>query len=463
MTINREEQAKFMGEQPVGRLLVRFSIPAVTGMFVNASYGVIDSVFVANVFGRDGLTAVSLTLPIMMIMLSAGMMIGIGTSTLLSIRIGQNRMDEAERLLGTAFFLFFLITVLFMTFGLIFIEPLLRFFGATPLIMPLAKRFLRIIICGTIFMQISFGVNSFLRGEGKVHVAMITLILSAVVNILFSWFFLFVLKTGIEGPAIANLIAQGASSVWIAWYYLSGRTLLRWRLKYVRFDVPQVKQICAMGLAPCFMNVANCIVVAIINNQFNRYGTERWSGEDGIAVMRICQSIFMLVFSVILGISQGGQPVVGYNTGAKKYDRVARTLLLMLTFTIILNTVYTLFVLIFPHLVSSPFLIKNPNLTPLTIRAIRIFMLLFPCVGIAVITANYFQATGRAYAALAITLIRQIVFLIPLYWILPYYWGFDGIWIASPITDGIAAILCMTLLVQEFRRFRTLNIRNEGS
>ncbi|MDR1384357.1 MAG: MATE family efflux transporter [Planctomycetaceae bacterium] len=452
---HREEQARFMGEQPVGRLLVRFSIPAVTGMFVNASYGVIDSVFVAHVFGRDGLTAVSLTLPIMMIMLSAGMMIGIGANTLLSIRLGQNRIDEAEHLLGTAFFLFFLITLLFMAFGLIFIEPLLRFFGATPLIMPLAKRFLRIIICGTFFMQMSFGVNSFLRGEGKVHIAMITLILSAVVNVFFSWFFLFVLKTGIEGPAIANLIAQGTSSVWIAWYYLSGRTLLRWRLKYVRFDLPRVKQICVMGLAPCFMNVANCIVIALVNNQFNRYGTESCSGEDGIAVMRICQSIFMLVFSIILGISQGGQPVVGYNTGAKKYDRVARTLFLMLVVTILLNTVYTLFVLLFPHAVLFPFLMKNPNLAPLAVRAVRIFMLLFPCVGIAVITANYFQATGRGYTALAITLIRQIVFLIPLYWILPFYWGFDGIWVASPITDGVAATLCLILLAQEFRRFRT--------
>jgi len=453
-SLNREEQAKFMGEEPVGKLLFRFSIPAVTGMFVNASYGVIDSIFVANVFGRDGLTAVSLTLPILMIMLSAGMMIGIDTNTLLSIRIGQNRLDEAERLLGVAFFLFFLITIIFMAVGFYYIEPLLRFFGATPPIMPLAKRFLRIIICGTFFMQISFGVNSFLRGEGKTHIAMVTLIISAAVNILFSWFFLFVLKTGIEGPAFANLIAQGTSSVWIAWYYLSGRTLLRWRLKYVRFDWHRVKQICVMGLAPCFMNAANCIVIALVNNQFNRYGTEQWSGEDGIAVMRICQSVFMLVFAIILGISQGGQPVIGYNTGAKKYARVAKTLFLMMTITITLNTIYALLVLLFPHAVLYPFLMKNPALTPLAVRAIRIFMLLFPCVGVAVITANYFQATGRAYSSLAITLIRQIVFLIPLYFILPHYFGFDGIWIASPITDGIAGLIGVILIGKEFQRFR---------
>ncbi len=455
--MSREDQAKFIGELPVGRLLLRFSVPAVTGMFVNTSYGIIDRIFVNNVFGEDALAAVALSFPIMLIMLSAAMMIGIGTNTLLSIRLGQNRLDEAERLMGVALCLFLAVTVLFTVFGLIFLEPLLRFFGATDVTLPMAKRFLRIIIFGTFFMQISFGINGFLRSEGKVHIAMITLIISAVVNIILSWFFLFVLKTGIEGPAIANVISQAVSSVWIAWYYLSGRTLLRWRLKYIRFDLERVRLICHMGLAPCLMNLAGCVIIALINHQFLWHADANWTGESGIAAMSICQSIFQLVFAVVLGISQGGQPVVGYNTGAKKYARVAKTFALMLGFVFFLNLCYTLIVLLFPKTVLYLFLRNTPELAPLAERAIRIFMLMFPGVGVAVITTNYFQATGRGLVALMLTMIRQVFILIPLYCVLPQYLGFDGIWVATPISDGIATMIALSLAVYEFRRLRRLS------
>jgi len=452
--MNREDQAKFLGELPVGRLLWRFSIPAVTGMLVNTSYGVIDMIFVNNVFGGDALAAVSLTVPIMLIMLSAAMMIGIGTNTLLSIRLGQNRIDEAERLMGVALCLFLVVTALFMTFGLVFIEQLLRFFGATGVTMPLAKRFLRVIIFGTFFNQVSFGINSFLRSEGKVSIAMITLIISAAVNIILSWFFLFVLKTEIEGLAFANVISYAVSSIWVAWYYLSGRTLLRWRLKYIRLNFPRAGQICHAGLAPCLMNLVGCLIVALINHQFLRYADTHWSGENGIAAMRICISVFHIIFAVILGISQGGQPVVGYNIGAKKYARVARAFAVMLGVVFLLGSGYTLIVLLFPHWVLYPFLRNTPELAPLTERAIRIFMLMLPGVSVTIITTNYFQATGRGFIALLLTMTRQVVILIPLYYVLPRFFGFDGIWVATPISDGIATLIAIGLAVYEFRRLK---------
>ena len=457
--MNREDQAKFLGEQPVGRLLWRFSVPAVTGMLVNTSYSVIDVIFVNNVFGEDALAAVSLTVPIMLIMLSAAMMIGIGTNTLLSIRLGQNRIDEAERLMGVALCLFLVVTVLFTVFGLIFIEPLLKFFGATEDTLPLAKRFLRVIIFGTFFNQVSFGINSFLRSEGKVFIAMITLIISAVVNIVLSWFFLFVLKTGIEGPAVANVISQAVSAIWVAWYYLSGRTLLRWRLKYIRLNIARAALICHTGLAPCLMNLVASLIIALINHQFLRYADPNlWTGENGIAVMRICISLFHLIFAVILGLSQGGQPVVGYNIGAKKYERVAHAFALMLGVVLLLCLAYTLVVLLFPHWVLYPFLRNTPNLTPLTERAVFIFMLMLPGVGFTVITSNYFLATGRGIIALMLTMIRQVVILIPLYYVLPHYFGFDGIWVATPISDGIATAIAICLVVYEFRRLKRLSV-----
>jgi putative MATE family efflux protein len=461
--MDRDDQAKFIGEQPVGRLLLRFSVPAVLGMLVSMSYGIIDMIFVANRFGEDALAAVSLTVPIMLIMLSAAMMIGIGTNTLLSIRLGQNRIDEAERLMGVALCLYLLVTVLFLGFGLTFIEPLLRFFGAqgnepgvTVVTLPLAKRFLRVIIFGTFFNQVSFGINSFLRSEGKVHIAMITLMISAAVNIVLSWFFLFVLRTGIEGPAYANVISQAVSTVWVAWYYLSGRTLLRWRWNYIRFDFVRAGQICHAGMAPCLMNLVGCLITALINHQFIKYETVQWTGANGIAAMRICVCVFQLIFAVVLGISQGGQPIVGYNTGARKYARVAETFALMLKIVFAISLIYTVIVLLFPHWVLYPFLQNTPGLVPLAERAIFIFMLMFPGVGVTIITTNYFQATGRSLTALMLTMIRQVLLLIPLYCILPHFFGFDGIWVATPISDSIATIVAMSLAVYEFRRLRRL-------
>jgi len=454
--MNREDQAQWIGEQPVGRLLLRFSLPAVLGMFVSMSYGVIDVIFVNFKFGENALTAVSLTVPIMLIMLSAAMMIGIGTNTLLSIRLGQNRIDEGERLMGVALCLYVLVTVVFTVFGLVYIEQLLRFFGATEVTLPLGKRFLRVIIFGTFFNQVSFGINSFLRSEGKVHIAMITLIISAIVNVILSWFFLFVLDMEIEGTAWANVISQAVSTVWVAYYYLSGRTLLRWRLKYVRLSLSRAGQICHAGMAPCLMNLVGCLITALINHQFLRYATPHWTGENGIAAMRICICVFQLVFAVVLGISQGGQPIVGYNIGARKYARVAKAFSLMLKVVFVLSLAYAAIVLLGTHWVLYPFLRNTPDLVPLTERALRIFMLMFPGVGITIIITNYFQATGRSPIALMLTMIRQVLILIPLYYILPHYFGFDGIWFATPISDGIATAIAICLAVYEFRRLRRL-------
>jgi len=463
--MNREEQATgtpakhlFIGEQPVGRLLLRFSLPAVLGMLVSMSYSVIDVIFVTNRFGDDALAAVSLTVPIMLIMLSAAMMIGIGTNTLLSIRIGQNRIDEAERLMGVALCLFLVVTVLFTVFGLIYIEPLLHFFGATEVTLPLAKRFLRVIIFGTFFNQVSFGINSFLRSEGKVHIAMVTLIISAVINVVLSWFFLFVLNMEIEGTAYANVISQAVSTVWVAWYYLTGRALLRWRWKYIRLSLSRAGQICYAGMAPCLMNLVGCLITALINHQFLRYATPpHLTGENGIAAMRICICVFQLIFAIVLGISQGGQPVVGYNIGAKKYARVAQTFSLMLKVVFVLSLGYTAIVLLLPHWVLYPFLRNTPELAPLTERAICIFMLMLPGVGVAIITTNYFQATGRGFIALMLTMTRQVLLLIPLYCILPRFLGFDGIWIATPISDAVATTIAIGFAVYEFRRLRQLS------
>jgi len=459
--MQQNSNVKQMEEGSVAKLLLKFSLPAIMGMVINATYGIIDAIFVTQKFGPKGLAAVAITIPIMMIMFSAGMMIGIGTNTLLSIRIGERKIDEAERLLGVSFSLFLFVTVIFMIFGFIFMDPLLMFFGANREILPMSREFFSVTLAGVLFTVVSFGINSFLRSEGKNHIAMVSLFISALSNIFLVWLFLFVFDMSIGGSALATVIAQAICSVWIAWYYLSGRTLLRWRWSYIKFDLKRAAEITRMGIAPCFMNLANSILMALTNYQFNSYGIDETHSATAIAIMRVIQSIFLIIFMVILGLSQGAQPIVGYNTGAKKYDRVARTLMISLISVLIFTSLASLMVENIPHLLIRPFLsgdesLQAPAFAEMTTRALRIFMMLLPGVGIIVITSNYFQATGRAMISLLMTLTRQVVVLIPLLIILPLYFGIDGIWYATPVSDGCALVLCLCLLIYEYRHLKYL-------
>ncbi|MGL6225852.1 MAG: MATE family efflux transporter [Thermoguttaceae bacterium] len=467
-------RARQLEIEPIGSLLWKFSIPAILGTFVNATYNVADRIFIGQTIGEMGIAAATLAFPIMMVITGFGMMVGVGASTLISIRLGEKRTQDAEEILGRALLLFLILAAIFISLGLIFLKPLLFLCGATELSLPLSQQYLSIILLGVIFQFISFGVNSFLRVEGRPRIAMITMFIAAMLNIFFDWLFLCLFRTDIWGAALGTVLAQAISSVWILWFYISGRTHLKIVLANCRWSFSIIRSICIYGLPPFVMQLIGCLLLILQNNQLKYYGTLygqehglEHGAEVAIAVLGILFAGFMLFLMPLLGLGQGMQPIVGYNIGAKKYDRVIHTLTLGLICGLVFGLGCYSVVLYRPEWLILPFLqpdaANRTAVVQLAVRALRYFSFMMPGVTVVIMTTNYFQSSGRPNRALMLTLCRQVFLLIPLLFLLPMflhqiagYSGIDGIWLAIAISDCGATLLACILLVQEYRRLRQL-------
>ncbi len=468
--MDHTEQTRQLENASIRVLLWRYSAPAILGMIVNATYNIVDRIFIGQAIGEIGITAATLSFPAMMIFNSFGMLIGIGSSTLISIKLGEKKNGEAEKILAQALFLFLVVSVAFFVLGLIFLEPMLNLFGATKISLPLAKEYLGIILFGILFQTISFGVNSFIRAEGQPRVAMISMLIGAVSNTFLDWLFLIVLGTGIWGAALGTILAQAISSVWILWLYFSGRTLLKIRFREIRFNPRFTFQIVSFGFPPFVMQIMGCVLQILQNHQLKYYGAIygnvhglKNGAEISIAIMGILFSVFMLFLMPLLGIGQGMQPIVGYNIGARRFDRVARTLTLALSSAVLFSTASFLLVMIRPEWLIVPFIkLDSPEraeIIKLGVHAVRIFSIMMPGVGLVIITTSYFQSRGKPLRSLFLTMLRQVFLLIPLLLILPYVFetipgstGLDGVWYATPISDFGAIVLTIVFLTIEFKR-----------
>lgn len=461
--MDHAEQARQLEEKPVGRLLWAFSIPAVTATVFNASHAVINRIFVGQTIGEVGIAAVTVSLPIITIMLAVGMTIGIGSNTLISIRLGEKKNEEAEKIVGLALFLFVFMAIGFMIFGLVFQEPLLRLFGTSERTMPLAKEYLSVMVCGAFFHEMSFGVNGFLRSEGKPHVAMMTTLIMAFLNFVFDYLFLCVFHTGIWGAALATILAQICSTSWVFWHYISGNTLLRWRLKYIRWNTELAKSVFILGMPPFVIQTVSCVLQGIQLKQIAYYG-DLYGKANGIEHGGdIAVGAFGIVFVVslafilpILGLNQGVQSIVGYNIGAKHYDRVRKTLKMALGIVTVFTVIITAVLLAFPEVILRPFtdVEGKAELLALGCRATRFFVLMLPAAGVVIVMAGYFQARGSAKLAITMTLIRQVVLFVPLILILPHYFGLDGVWVSIPLCDIGSFFFVAVLLWRELKKLK---------
>ena len=471
--MDHAEQTRQLEERSVGRLLLEFSIPAILATIINASYSLINRFFVGRMIGEVGITAVTVSFPITTIMIACSMMIGIGSNTLVSIRLGEKNNKEAQRIVGQALFLFIMLAVGFLVFGLIFIEPLLKLFGASEQVMPYAKEYLSVSLYGAIFHELSYGMNGFLRSEGKPRIAMVTILIAALLNIFFDWLFLCVFRTTIWGAAYATILAQAVSTSWIIWHYTSGKTLLRWRLRYIRWNTPLAWQVFLLGLPPCIMQLVSCVLQGIQNRQLGFYGNlyvKREFGLDNggdmaISVMGILFVVFMMVLLPLLGLNQGLQPIVGYNIGANRFDRVRRALKLAISAQLMFTVLCGTAIVLFPEYLIAPF--TNPEspdraaLIHIGGHALRIVCSVLPLAGIVVIAAGYFQSNGMPKVAITLTLFRQVGFLVPLLFLLPWLFetlgnhnGLDGIWAAIMISDVGAFLLATMFFWHELRRLK---------
>ncbi|MEG0999411.1 MAG: MATE family efflux transporter [Cellulosilyticaceae bacterium] len=448
--MNQSEQ--ILGTEPIGKLLIKYSVPAIIGMVVNGLYNVVDRIFIGNIpgVGPLAIAGVGVTMPIMTIILAFGMLIGIGTVTSVSIKLGQGKKEEAEKLIGNAIALSVIIGLIISVVGLLFGDQILQSFGASPESLEYAKAYINIILMGCIFNIIAFVMNCSIRGDGNPKLAAIIMIVGCGTNIILDALFIFGLNMGIQGAALATVISQILTAIWGLAYYMKGKSNLKFAKSSLRLEKKLVKEIVAIGCAPFAMQIAASLIQVISNNALRVHG-----GDLGIAAMATINSIAMMLLMPIGGLTQGAQPIIGYNYGAEKYDRATKTFNICLLIATIALGIAWVFIQTFPEAVVSLFS-SDPELVNITVNGLKKYLVVLFLVGIPYMGANYMQSIGKAKEAMLLSLLRQVIILIPIVLILPNFMGLDGVWFAQPIADIIATVVTVIVVKREFKSYKKL-------
>lgn len=430
------DRSKQLAEEKIGKLLLTFSVPAIVGMLVNALYNIVDRIFVGRGVGSLAIAGITIGFPIMIILMAFSMLVGLGATSLISIRLGQNRKEDAEKIVGNAMTLLVVIMLVLTVIGLIFLEPLLRIFGASADVMPYAKDYLRIILFGAVFQGIGFGMNNIIRAEGNPKIAMLTMLIGAILNTILDPIFIFVFNWGIKGAALATIISQAASSIWVLSHFLSGRSTLKVYKENLRLKIDVVLSIFSIGFAPFMMQLAASAVTAVLNSQLAVYG-----GDIAISAMGIVNSISTIILMPIFGINQGSQPIIGFNYGARQFDRVKQTLRYAITAATALVVLGFFLIRLLPVQLITLFAQGDQALIDIGTNGLKIFFAVLPIIGFQIVSANYFQAIGKPKQAAILSLSRQVLFLIPALLILPRYFELNGVWMASPVSDILSSVI----------------------
>ncbi len=430
-------EANILGTEKVSRLLVKFSLPAIIGMVVNALYNIVDRIFIGNApdLGSNGLAGITIGFPIMVILLSIGILFGVGGATLFSIKLGAKEWEEADLALGNAFTLLLISGVLFLILGQIFLSPLLRLFGASEAVLPYSISYMRVIFFGAVFQVVSMGMNSFLRADGQPKLAMVTMFVGAGTNILLDPVFIYVFKMGMAGAALATILSQCVSTIWILSYFLSDRTAHRLRLHHMRLHRAVAQRIAGLGLPGFLMQVSNSLLNIVLNRSLFAYG-----GDIAISGMGIINSVQTILLMPIIGLMQGVQPIVSFNFGAKQYQRIKDVEKLAMISATVIVCIGWLLTRLFPTEIVSLFN-QEPDLVQFGSSAIQAWFLCMPFIGFQALGANYFQAVGKTTSAMILTLTRQVLFLIPAILIFSRIWGLTGILHAAPFADALSSAI----------------------
>ncbi len=437
----------------IPQLLLRFSVPAIVGMMAQAVYNLVDRIFVGQAVGQKGIAGTTVAFPFMLILLAFSMLVGFGAASVVSLRLGEQKKDEAERVLGNAAVMLVGLSAAITAIALIFLDPLLVLFGASEIILPYAHDYLQIIVLGTLFQVAGFGLNAVIRGEGNPKIAMLTLLIGVTLNVVLAPVFIFGFGWGMKGAALATVISQGVSMTWVVAYFLSGKSLLRFRRKNFRPEVRLCATILAIGSPPFAMQMAASVMNSLLNNQLQSYG-----GNLAISVMGVIYAVVMMIGMPIFGLNQGAQPIIGYNYGAGKFDRVKKTLqTAMLAATAIVLAGY-LVMMLFPQRVVALFDPHDDALIALGTHAMRICVLMLPLIGFQIVSASYFQAVGKPKQAMFLMLSRQLLLLIPAVLILPHFFGLDGVWAALPTADLGSSVLTAVWLLPELRHLHEKHV-----
>ena len=436
-----------LSDSNIPGLLFRQSLPAIIGMFVQGTYNFVDGAFVGKGIGELGIAGVTVVLPISIFILAIGSMLGIGGASLISRSIGAGNFRKAEDTVGTVFLFVLLFGAVFTTCGLIFIEPLLRLFGADNELMPYAVEYGRVIIAGSGFFAFAVSSNNLIRSEGHAKVAMGTMFVSAFVNIALDAFFIFVMKWGMMGVALATVIAQTSMAIYTFCFFLSGKSSvnLHWRNLHIKPDI--IKSVFSVGISAFFRQFSSMILIIFLNRTLVKFGS-----NSSIAIIGAVNRIIMMILMPIFGLAQGLQPVAGFNYGAKRLKLVKQSLKYASIWAVSISTVGYIIIIVFPRYLISIFS-SDPAMISEASSVLRTVCLVLPLVGFQVIGAAFFQAIGKAVPAFFLNISRQILFFIPVVSLLSRMYGLQGIWVSAPVSDILAFIVTLILILLQQRKF----------
>lgn len=433
---------------------MKYAVPAVVAMTASSLYNMVDRIFIGHipVVGTLSLGGLAVTFPVMNLSAAFGAMVGVGASTLMSIKLGQKDYTNAERTLGNLVTLNVIIGILLGIIGLVFIHPLLMFFGASDQTYQYAHEYMFIILLGNVITHLYLGFNAALRSTGHPHVAMIATIATVVINSVLDPLFIFVLNMGIRGAAIATILAQLVALIFVAYKLSNKRDLLHLHSGIYGLKKNIVKHIFSIGLSPFSMQLCACLVVILINKGLTKHG-----GDMAIAAYGIVNSITFLFVMVVLGVCQGMQPIAGFNYGAKQFGRVNEVLrkaIILATIVMICSFTLCEFFPEYPVMLFT----DDQELSRLTVSGMRIIVIMSPVVGFQIVTGNFFQSIGQAKRSIFLSVSRQLVFLVPFLLIFPEIWGTNGVWISIATADGIASITAAVMLWQFYRNKGNKNV-----
>ena len=442
------ERSYRLENEKMSKLLIKLSLPATIGMIVNALYNIIDTIFIGQGVGVLGIGGLTIAFPIQMMIMAVAQMIGIGAASAISRNLGAKDIERADHVAGNSFLAVTILGVLICILGSIFVEPLLRLFGATDSLLPYAKEYIQVILWGSIYFPFVVSANNLIRAEGNAKVAMFSMLIGTILNIFLDYIFIFPLDMGIRGAALATILSQFVSLIYILIYIYGGNSSLKVKRHHLKPDMGIMVEMVTVGFPAFARQFAGSLVAIVVNHSLIFYG-----GELAISIFGVINRVTMFLFMPLFGIVQGMQPIAGYNYGAKRIDRVKEVLKLSIIYTTVFATFSTLIGELFPGAIFGMFN-GDPQLIAQGVNALRITIAMVPIIGVQIVGASLFQSLGKALPSLILSLLRQVFLLIPLVLILPKLFdlGLLGIWLAIPLADLLSTLITIVLLKSEMRK-----------
>lgn len=446
--MKQERSPLALGTEKIWRLLMQYAVPSVIAMTAASLYNITDSIFIGQGVGALAISGLAITFPLMNLGAAFGSLVGVGAATLMSLRLGQKDYTTANKILGNIFVLNLIMGSAYTVFVLVFLDPILYFFGASAETLPYAHDYMFVISLGNVITHMYLGLNALLRSTGSPQKAMFTTIFSVIINIILTYLFIFVFGLGIRGAAMATVIAQASMLAWQIMLFSNKKNLVHLQKGTFRLKRKIVMDSLSIGMAPFVMNAATSLIVILINRILIKYG-----GDLAVGALGISFRVAFLFIMVVIGVNMGMQPIAGYNFGARLYHRVNQVLKLTILVATCIMTVGFLISEIFPYTVASVFT-HDQELIDIVVPALKIIMMLYPIVGFQMVTSNFFQSIGMAGKAIFMSLSRQVLFLLPCLLIFPRFFGVMGVWYSLPTADLLSSLIAAYMLISQYRKFK---------